>query len=107
MLELTKSVSALLLSAVGVHVFLGGTRGQLRGVQMMAVRNVRVVRCLFVFASLVVFGRLLVMVSRALVVFGGFAVKFCSAHRHRLLLSDRSYALGPAFAQPLRVGERL
>jgi hypothetical protein len=72
-------MSPLFLFAVGVHVFLGRTCGQLRGVQMMPMGNVRVVRGLFVIASRVVFGRLLVMVSSAFMVFGGFAVKFRSA----------------------------
>jgi hypothetical protein len=86
----------LLLIAVGVYVLLGGLRRQLCSVQMMSVRKVRVVRTLFVIATLVVFRRSLVMVSRALMVFGGFVVKFCGTRRHRLLLFGLTSRWGQA-----------
>jgi hypothetical protein len=54
--------------------FLAGFFGVVRGVQMVAMRQLRVMRCLFMRGAAVVFGRLAMMLGGGFVVLGGLVV---------------------------------
>jgi len=69
---------------VGVH--LGGFAGVMRRVKMVAVRRVRVMRRLFVIASVVMFRGLLVMTCGQFVVLRRSSMVRCRSVRHQGLL---------------------
>ena len=70
------------VGAAGVLAMLCGMRG-------MAVRGMGVMRRFFVFAGLVMLGRLGVMMRRARMMFRSFLMMFCSFARHTWLPGDR------------------
>jgi len=70
------------LGLVLVGVRFGGVIGVLRGVEMVRVRDVRVMRGLFVSARIVVFRRFPVMTGRVLVMLRCFAVVVAEFLRH-------------------------
>jgi len=67
------------LGVVGFHVFLCRFRCEMQSVQMMPMREVRMMRGSLMIACLVVFCCFPVMTSRVLVVFRGPLVMFCGA----------------------------
>jgi hypothetical protein len=68
--------------AVVLDVSLGGFRGMENGMDLMSMSHMRMVRRLFVGASLVMLRRLFMVLCRVLVVFCRFAVVFGCCLRH-------------------------
>jgi hypothetical protein len=82
-------------TAVGVCVMLGGFAGVVRGMQPVAMGDMRVVRGLLMILVRMVFGGLAVVGRRVLVMFGGFLVLFSSfvmVHRISSFLENRADA---------------
>jgi hypothetical protein len=76
------------------HVRLCRFRGVMRGVLMMAVREVRVMRRRFMLPVFVVLGRLLVVMCRVLVVFGCCVMMLRCLLRHAILHAIAACAIG-------------
>ena len=68
----------LLLATVLCGMVLAGFFGMMGSVQMVPMRDVRMMPRLFVFPRLVLFGGLPMMAGSLLVVLRGFVVMFCS-----------------------------
>jgi hypothetical protein len=77
------------LGVVLFGVRLGGVTRVLRGVEMMRVSDLRVMRRFFVRTAIVVFRRLLVMTRRVFVVLRRFAMMVCRFLRHSSSFSGR------------------
>jgi hypothetical protein len=70
------------LGAVLLGVVLGRFLGVMRGMGMMSLRYLGVVRGFFVIAGFVMLGSFPVMIGRVLMMIGGFRVVMCSFLRH-------------------------
>jgi len=83
-------------------VCLGGIAGVLHGMEVVSVRDMGVMRGLFVIAGIVMFRRLLVMPCRVFVVLRRFPVMVCRFFGHQGLLRVNAFVsrVGPARPTP-------
>ncbi len=85
------SIENTLLGAVLLGMMFGRFLRVMRGMGMMSLSYLGVVRCLFMVTGFVMLGSFAVVIGRVLMMIGGFGMVMCSFLRHGYFLSRQGF----------------